>query len=193
MKKKLFKGTALMLSATILGGSLANTTSVSAAEINPPTYSLEEKAEMDKAFKVLSVIESIPDSVLAEGSDSVNQWMAENNYDGLFQVMDAVENDEAVAYGVAGCVSAVGIAVLSNVFSITKLTKIKSALQALGGAKTFVNKLIPAYNAARASGQSKKAAATSAVKKAASAAGPEAKQALLEFFALGSIYSACFE
>ena len=64
---------------------------------------------MDKAFKVLSVIESIPDSVLAEGSDSVNQWMAENNYDGLFQVMDAVENDEAVAYGVAGCVSAVGL------------------------------------------------------------------------------------
>ena len=29
--------------------------------------------------------------------------------------------------------------------------------------------------------------------KAASAAGPEAKQALLDFFALGSIYSACFE
>ena len=135
MKKKLFKGTALMLSAAILGGSLANTTSVSAAEINPSTYSLEEKAEMDKAFKVLSVIESIPDSVLAEGSDSVNQWMAENNYDGLFQVMDAIENDEAVAYGVAGCVSAVGIAIVSNVFSITKLTKIKSALQALGGAK----------------------------------------------------------
>ena len=99
MKKKLFKGTALMLSAAILGGSLANTTSVSAAEINPPTYSLEEKAEMDKAFKVLSVIESIPDSVLAEGSDSVNQWMAENNYDGLFQVMDAVENDEAAHMG----------------------------------------------------------------------------------------------
>ena len=48
---------------------------------------------------MLSVIESIPDSVLAEGSDSVNQWMAENNYDGLFQVMDAIENDEAVAYG----------------------------------------------------------------------------------------------
>ena len=41
---------------------------------------------MDKAFKVLSVIESIPDSVLAEGSDSVNQWMAENNYDGLFKL-----------------------------------------------------------------------------------------------------------
>ncbi|MEM5672162.1 hypothetical protein AAHB54_14115, partial [Bacillus cereus] len=41
MKKKLFKGTALMLSAAILGGSLANTTSVSAAEINPSTYSLE--------------------------------------------------------------------------------------------------------------------------------------------------------
>ncbi|KLA21631.1 hypothetical protein B4077_1125 [Bacillus cereus] len=31
------------------------------------------------------------------------------------------------------------------------------------------------------------------MKKAASAAGPEAKQALLDFFALGSIYSACFE
>ena len=33
MKKKLFKGTALMLSAAILGGSLANTTSVSAQKL----------------------------------------------------------------------------------------------------------------------------------------------------------------
>ena len=39
--------------------------------------------------------------------------------------MDAIENDEAVAYGVAGCVSAVGFALVSNVFSITKLTKLK--------------------------------------------------------------------
>ena len=36
--------------AAILGGSLANTTS-GAAEINPSTYSLEEKAEMEKHLR----------------------------------------------------------------------------------------------------------------------------------------------
>jgi len=95
--------------------------------------------------------------------------------------------------GIVGCVSAVGLAIVTNLIPITKIAKIKAAIKAAGGTTTFVKALIPAYKAARAAKKTKIQSIKAAINKAAKKASPEAKRALLDLFNLGNVYSSCFE
>lgn len=102
------------------------------------------------------------------------------------------QEQPVTTYGVVGCVSAIGLALVTNL-PVFKVTKIRTALKAAGGATTFVKNFKRVYDAQRAAKASFKTAVTAGVKDAAKAAGPEAQQFLIELFNLGNIYSACFE
>ncbi|UYO35237.1 hypothetical protein NF868_14480 [Bacillus zhangzhouensis] len=146
---------------------------------------ISPNSEVDEELQeVLLAIEALPDSVIAKGDESVVKWLIENSN------IPLQRHSEVVTMGVVGCISTVGTAIITNVIPIAKIAKVKSAIKAAGGA---TKTLIPAYKAARQAGESKWNAVKAAVNKAAKNASPEAKRALLEFFNIGNVYSACFE
>lgn len=79
-------------------------------------------------------MENIPDSVLAKGDKATNDYIQKEN-----------SNLMTFEHGAVGCASAIGLAITSNVFSAAKIVKVKDVLKAAGGAKTFAQKLVPAY------------------------------------------------
>lgn len=161
-------------------------TTVSAEEVNDGA-NMDITEEEQELIEIFSAIESIPDDVLEKGDSAIADWLRENT-DVEFQ-----EQGDVVTFGIVGCASAVGTAILTNAIPFTKLAKVKSAIKSAGGATTFVKSLVPAYKSARKAGSSKSAAVKKAVNKAASNAGPETKRALLDLFNLGNVYSSCFE
>lgn len=76
---------------------------------------------------------------------------------------------------------------------IFKITKVRTALKAAGGATKFAKTFKRVYDAQRRAKVPFKTAVSRAVKRAAKKAGPEAQQTLIELFNLGNVYSACFE
>lgn len=164
--------------AMVMFFSFAIVPSISAAQSN---NDFEEFGEYQELAKTLAAIEKIPDSVLDQGSESVVEWL-NTNTDLQFGFANS---GQITTYGVVGCASAVGLALLGNFFSIAKLAKVKEAIQMAGGAKTFATALITSY---QATGSVK-----TAINTAARAAGPQAREALLDFFYIGTVYSACFE
>lgn len=147
---------------------------------NPDGISLENVNEQELT-QFLTSVENIPDSVLEKGDKATNDYIQKEN-----------SNLTTSERGAVGCASAIGLAIASNAFSAAKIAKVKDVLKAAGGAKTFAQKLVPAYKEARKS-MSKKDAAVSAVKSAGSAAGPQALSAAIGFFSVGQVYSDCFE
>ncbi|MEC1685421.1 hypothetical protein P9D85_18675, partial [Bacillus mojavensis] len=96
---------------------LSSIGSVSATAVSP-------SPEMDKEYQdlveVFSAIEALPDSVIAEGDQAVVDWLKENSN------IPVQQKGEFVTLGVVGCVSAVGLAIVSNLIPIAKVAKIKS-------------------------------------------------------------------
>lgn len=135
-------------------------------------------------FEVLSAIENIPDEVIPSGSESINQYFHEKGITRI-KVSDKIRKKR----GIVGCVSAVGIALVVNL-TPAKIAKAKSALRALGGAATFVQRVVGLYNKFKAT-KAKIAAAQSAI--AVAAANVNGREILLELFSLGAVYSECFE
>ncbi|WP_025026065.1 hypothetical protein [Caldalkalibacillus mannanilyticus] len=139
---------------------------------------------------IFKAIENIPDDLIeAEDTKAITEWINNNTTDAL----EVSDEGVIVTFGVVGCASAVGVAILTNVIPIAKLAKVKDALKAAGGATTFVRALLTNYDLYRSAGYAKKTAIQRAINKAASEAGPEIRRALLDFFNVGSVYSACFE
>jgi len=182
--KTIFHKKSVICFITALFMLLSTIFTANATAISPNSEVDEEYQEL---LEVLLAIEALPDSVIAKGDEAVVKWLEENSN------IPLQRQGEVVTMGVVGCISAVGTAIITNVIPIAKIAKVKSALKAAGGATKFVKTLIPAYKAAREAGKNKANAVKTAVNKAAKNASPEAKRALLEFFNIGNVYSACFE
>ncbi|AIU75243.1 hypothetical protein [Bacillus velezensis] len=186
--------------------SILGTTAAEAAE-SPNNQSLVRDTNLEKEFssllssqKALYAIENIPDSVVNQGSDAILDWFRNNiNDQSLINDMNAAatelhQSDKPFkTQGVLGCISAVGTALASLAFAPAKLLKIKKAIKALGGVKTFVTKTYQYYNYYKKKYRSKKTAWNKAVSKAASKASPEIKEAIMDFFGITAIVSACIE
>ncbi|MCY9516764.1 hypothetical protein [Paenibacillus apiarius] len=89
--------------------------------------------------------------------------------------------------------SAVVVALASLVYAPAKLAKIKDAMKAAGGTVKFVNKVLETYKVAKGMGLSTMEAIKMGVQDAAKTAGKEVIEAVIGFFGVGAIYSACFE
>lgn len=146
--------------------------------------------------KVFSAIEDIPMEVAEQGPEATKEWLVNYLGEPVFTPQGLTNNNynnEVISYGVVGCVSAVGLALASNLFAPAKLLKIKQAIKAAGGVKTFVSTMIKTYKYYRGKGYSKSSAMKKGVAKAGRAAGPEVRDALIGFFGVGAVYSSCFE
>lgn len=76
-------------------------------------------------------IEEIPDSVLQAGDGSAQSWIKDRV--GEFYS----EPGTVTTFGVVGYVSAIGLALVTNL-PVFKITKIRTALKAAGDATTFI-------------------------------------------------------
>ncbi|MDN4636555.1 MULTISPECIES: hypothetical protein [unclassified Bacillus (in: firmicutes)] len=150
---------------------------------------------------VLKSIEKIPNAVLGKGIEATAEWF--ENETGLFVSIYYREGEGFLKFGeqdpnvirtsnVAGCVTAVGIALVNNAFSFTKITKIKSALKALGGTTKAVKKIKKHYDEYRYGGFSRYKAMDKALHDASKGLNKDVKDALLDFFSLTGIVANCF-
>lgn len=186
--------------------SILGTTAAEAVE-SPNDQSLVRDTNLEEEFpsllssqKALYAIENIPESVIDQGSDAILKWFRNNTDDqSIVDDMNAAveqmkQSDKPFkTEGVISCIGAVGGAVAGLVLYPAKLLKIKKALKALGGVKTFVTKTYQYYNHYKKKYRSKKTAWNKAVSKAASKASPEIKEAIMDFFGITTIVGACAE
>ncbi|WP_414835221.1 hypothetical protein ACLBKY_05885 [Bacillus altitudinis] len=170
---------------------------------SPPTKNerLADDEMFDQTENVLNSIEAIPNSVLEKGIEATAVWFEKET--DLF-VSIYYENGEGfLKFGeldpnlirttnVAGCVTAVGIALVNNAFSFTKITKIKSALKALGGTTKAVKKIKKHYDEYRYGGFSRYKAMDKALNDASKGLNKDVKDAFLDFFSLTGIVANCF-
>ncbi|MED1738175.1 hypothetical protein P4U97_01320 [Bacillus swezeyi] len=145
--------------------------------------------------EALSAIENIPESVVNQGSEAILDWFKNNIEDPalLAEINAAIEKSDKPFHteGVWGCISSVGVALVTLAWAPAKLLKIKKALKALGGVGTFVRKSISYFNYYKKKYRSKSTAWKKAISKAAKKASPDIQKALLGFFGVTAIYDAC--
>ncbi|NUQ79275.1 MAG: hypothetical protein HUU21_37675 [Polyangiaceae bacterium] len=143
------------------------------------TLSPEDQKKADEMAKALALIESIPDSVIAQGEDAVAQWLKERQ-------------PEVSPKGLPGCVAMVGKFLLEN-FTILKILRIKKTLEALGGAAKFANLTFKLFRKYKKKGLGTKAAIEKAVRVASKRSGKEASALLLQLFGATEVIDACAE
>lgn len=187
------------LISSVLSGVLVFSAVGSVSAADSDQIALEEASLENDAYisdeqakdleEVFAAIETLPEDVLNEGDEAVVDYLQDNVSDGIV----VKEEGDVVAFGVVGCASAIGLAIISNVFPISKITKLKSVIKTAGGATTFAKTLVKSYNSARKFKATKSAAIKIAVKAAAKKSGPDTVAAVIEIFNVGSIYGACFE
>ncbi|KXI32961.1 hypothetical protein ACTHOS_13220 [Bacillus safensis] len=162
---------------------------------------LADSEMFDQTENVLKSIEKIPNAVLGKGIEATAEWFEKET--GLFVSIYYREGEGFLKFGeqdpnlirtsnVAGCVTAVGIALVNNAFSFTKITKIKSALKALGGTTKAVKKIKKHYDEYRYGGFSRYKAMDKALHDASKGLNKDVKDALLDFFSLTGIVANCF-
>ncbi|CAJ1004169.1 MULTISPECIES: hypothetical protein [Bacillales] len=165
---------------------------------NLPAEQLIDNEVFDQTTVILQAIEDIPQSVLDQGPQATAIWFQETT--GLYVTVDSEDNlhfsevkpNLKVSRSVAGCIAAVGIALVTNAFSFTKITKIKSAIKALGGTTKAVKTIKKYYDEFRYNGFSRKKSISKALDKASEGLSKSVKDALLDFFNLTNVVANCF-
>lgn len=199
-KKISFKSVILSLVFLLFSASISTSTAFAggngnseekvqnANEVVSDEIILDNPEAVEEFEELFSAIEHMPDEIAySENEEVIREWLIaemnlSNSSNGQFQTM-----------GIVGCSSAIGLAILTNALPITKIAKVRDAIRAAGGARTFANSLISNYDLYRSAGYARNTAVNRAVRNAASDAGPETRRALLDFFNVGNVYSACFE
>lgn len=104
----------------------------------------------------------MPVNIIAKGANAIVEWFEENTTDDfLFStdgqnliinsdiqpfLLEEASNEDIQLFGVAACLGALGTAFVMGVLPIAKISKIKNALNAVGGKTKFVTNLIKHYN-----------------------------------------------
>ncbi|MCU5747009.1 hypothetical protein N9R04_10020 [Staphylococcus sp. SQ8-PEA] len=143
----------------------------------------------------------MPESVANQGIDSGVDWLNKNkteDYEGYKFIakngnIQLVQDKNGIStYGAGACVAAVGAAIAQNAIPWAKILKVKKAAKAAGGIQKLAGKISTAYKYQRILGKSKSAALGSGAKVAMKAFPETTRKAVVEFFSLGAVGSACF-
>lgn len=147
------------------------------------TPEVETDALTLETYRGLTVLENIPDEIIARGDDATTAYLQE--------AFGTSNPGEMRVFGIVGCISAIGMAIFAIVGPISK---IKAAVKAAGGAWKLAKILNKAYNAARKAGFSRgdaiKWAKNEGVK---SITRVDYKNLLLSLFGVGAVIGECFE
>jgi len=142
------------------------------------SLSAEEQKKAQELGEGLSVIESMPDSVVEQGPDAASKWLKEHT-------------SGVTTKGAAGCVGAIVIAIVTN-FPVLKIFKIRAVLKGLGGAGRFASVAVKLFKRYKGRGYTSREALKKAVSVAAKDAGPESIDLLLDLLSLRDVFPACF-
>lgn len=162
---------------------------------------LADSEMFDQTESVLKSIENIPNAVLDKGIEATAEWFEKET--SLFVSIYYRDGEGFLKFGeqdpnvirtsnVLGCITAVGVALVSNAFSFSKITKIKSALKALGGTSKAVKDIKKWYDKYRYGGFSRYKAMDKALDKVSKNLNKDVKNALLDFFSLTGVAANCF-
>ena len=152
-----------------------------------------------------ALIEQIPDAETTT-QDDIDAWLADQGLAREESVSDADSTEaspavfdprtdrSALATGAAACVRSIIIAVISNIFLVAKLAKVKAAIKAVGGAKKAYRALRKAYKAYRKAGYGRSSSAKYAFRKVfkRDGVGKEAQAVLLEIASVQGVIDNCF-
>ena len=152
-----------------------------------------------------ALIEQIPDAETTT-QDDIDAWLADQGLAREESVSDADSTEaspavfdprtdrSALATGAAACVRSIIVAVISNIFLVAKLAKVKAAIKAVGGAKKAYRALRKAYKAYRKAGYGRSSSAKYAFRKVfkRSGVGKEAQAVLLEIASVQGVIDNCF-
>lgn len=96
-------------------------------------------AETLAVERALTVIEQIPDEVIADGDAAVAKYLAKKNV--------AIPQTAATKsiWGVVKCTAAIAVAIGSTVFVAAKPAKIKKLIKAAGGVKKTAQRVMNAF------------------------------------------------
>lgn len=146
----------------------------------------------------------MPQSIADQGIDAGVKWLNENKTSEFAKHVFVNQNGSLVLKSTApsnkstvrtldwgACISAVGVAVVSNAIPWTKILKVKKAAKAVGGMTKMTKMITTAYQHQRNLGLSRTNALKKAVSISARTFPEDVQQALIEFFSLGGL-SACF-
>ncbi|KKE79932.1 hypothetical protein WH51_04810 [Bacilli bacterium VT-13-104] len=157
-----------------------------------------EDEEFEQLEELLFAIENIPDEVIDSGDDLIiMNWIKDNVENATLKsnfeiAINKYQNKEEITtYGAVGCAGALLAALGSNLFAPLKITKIKSAIKAAGGATKFVKKAKSLYDSYRKAGYKKTLAFNKAIDGAAGKASTEVKDAIKDFFGITGLLAAC--
>ncbi|WP_214818877.1 hypothetical protein [Exiguobacterium sp. s131] len=179
-------------------GSASATTTVNQLGLDDDQLALEEaalnnqlisKETEEDLIEIFSAIETLPDEVVEDGTEAVVEYLDEQ----ISSDINLEQDGDVVAFGAWACSNAIGLALLTNVLPIAKITKIKEVIKSAGGAVTFAKTLVNSYNSARKFNRTKSYAIKFAVKEASKKAAPDAISAALGFFNISNVAEACFE
>lgn len=155
----------------------------------------------DQTENIFRAIEKIPNGIVKQGPQKTAEWL--QNKTGLYVTVDAEENllfsetppipeGTIQTSNVAGCIGAVGIAIVSNGLPFSKILKVKSAIKSLGGVTKAVSKIKSYYDKYRFNGFSRNDSIRKALNSAADGLSSSTKAALLDFFNLTNVIANCF-
>ncbi|WP_282138309.1 hypothetical protein [Rossellomorea aquimaris] len=197
-----FKKLISFIAAVFLFSTLAPVFPAAATETG---LTEEDQAIDEEMFEqtevILEAIEKIPNGIVKQGPEKTAQWL--QNKTGLYVSVDSDQNllfsetppaQEGTfqTMSVAGCVAAVGIAIVSNGLPFSKILKVKSAIKALGGVSKTVSTVKKYYDKYRFNGFSRNDSIRKALDSASDGLAANTKSALLDFFNLTNVVANCF-
>lgn len=151
-----------------------------------PAQATGAEVDREALYKIFSAIADIPDSVLAQGDEATKQWL-------LNRLQVDPRPGAVQPRGIVGCISAVGLAIATNALPIFKIARIRNIIRAFGSVGKFVRAFYSAFQAARRRGLGVQPSIREGVNAVTRGFSDADRQALLDLFGLGAVFSACFE
>jgi hypothetical protein len=153
----------------------------------------------------LELIEKIPDSETGTQED-IDAWLAEQGLerpaadvtsdsdDAIQATYDPRVKQNAITVGATACIGAIILAVLSNIYLVSKLAKVKAAIKTVGGTKAAYKALRKAYKTYRKAGHGRGASAKKAFKHVFThgSIGKDVRDALIDLATVGGVIEKCF-
>ncbi|MGX9290852.1 hypothetical protein ACSLGF_06435 [Bacillus sp. A015] len=147
---------------------------------------------------ILQTIEEIPEYMISNDGEKTARWIEENSGiktiiqgDTLTFDLNQLKEISVKNINIPACVGAIGVAILSNGIPISKILKLKKAIDMFGGTIKLVESIKYFYDKYRKQGSSRKVALKKASQKVSNQVDKNLRPALLDFFNISAVIGAC--
>ncbi|RIJ63332.1 hypothetical protein CW357_07135 [Rummeliibacillus sp. TYF005] len=170
---------------------------------------LEKLMSTDGDFvKFMEGIEELPPGIEKQGAEKVASWLTkktkiEVTTDGenllvpslsnlsIQNSEQSIDSNLITTFGAADCIIAVGLLIGTVGFPLSKITKLKKAIDLLGGVKKTVDRIYKSYKKYKGWNYRTKDAWKAAVNESAKGLPKDTLDAFLDFFNIANVINAC--